>query len=91
MSSLETSLLAVGVIAFFVNLVSSVALWFRRRWARLPYLITTILCTLSVLSNGPSVQSAVGTFFGELTLLISGFIVALIYFAPIPFHEPTNA
>ena len=91
MSIPEVALLSVGALALLVGLVSSIALWFRRRWARLPYTITTLLFTLSVLPDGPSVQSALGAFFGELSVLIPGFIIALIYFAPIQFHESANA
>jgi hypothetical protein len=89
-STPETVVLVVELIALAATLAWSIALWFRRRWARLPYLLTIILFSCSDLLDSASVQAPLGAFCNELALLISGLIVGLVYFAPIRFHETAH-
>lgn len=83
---------AVGAVATFavvgVETVALVGLWLRRRWARLPYVVSVVLSAFWLLQGGPEIMTNVGNFMAELAVLSSGFIAALIYFAPLPFHVP---
>jgi hypothetical protein len=76
-----------------VLVVSSViGLFFFRRWARPLYLVTTILATLLLPVSGPYVASGWSQMIDELGLIVSGVILALIYWSPLKelFKRPTS-
>lgn len=90
LSEAESVWLLVGLVLVAVESVALIGLWMRRRWARLPYVVSVVLTAAWVLSDAPQVETNVGKFLGELSVLSAGFIAALIYFAPLPFHVPSE-
>ena len=71
------------LIAFYVALLGPmftgfVGLIMLKRWARWPYLISTLIAHAPIF--GPSVQHEIAASFHELATLISGVVIALCFF-----------
>jgi hypothetical protein len=79
----EMVLLAVAIPLIGLLLVSSIGLFFFWRPARILYLITMIVGLLLTPFFGPYVDAGWGTMFEDAAVIISGVILALVYFSPL--------
>jgi hypothetical protein len=76
-------MLATGIPLLILLLVSSIGLFSFWRPARILYVITTVVGLLGMPFFGPYVDSGWGAMFEEAAIIISGMILAMIYFSPV--------
>ena len=76
-------MIATTVPAIILWILSSVGLFFFWRPARILYLIVNVAGLLVAPFFGPYVDAGWGTAFDEAAILVSGVILALIYFSPL--------
>ena len=76
-------MIATTIPLLILFLVSSIGLFFFWRPARIVYLIATVAGLLLTPFFGPYVDAGWGTAFDEAAILVSGVILALIYFSPL--------
>jgi hypothetical protein len=79
----EWVLLGVGIVLLILVLISSIGLFVFWRPARLFYLLTLIAGVALAPFYGPYVDAGWGTLFQEAAMIISGVILALIYYSPL--------
>ncbi|MEK7855071.1 MAG: hypothetical protein AAB288_03200 [Acidobacteriota bacterium] len=79
----EMMMLAVGIPLIVLLFVSSIGLFFFWRPARILYLITVGIGLLLTPFFGPYVDAGWGTTFEEAAVIVSGVILALVYFSPL--------
>jgi hypothetical protein len=72
------ALLATTVCFAFAAWIGLVTFW---RYARRLYVVSCFFSMLLVLLSGPHVQTSVGAMFNEMSALVGGVIVGLIYFS----------
>jgi hypothetical protein len=77
------SLLATTIWLIILSLVASIGLFFFWRPARILYLIAVAANLLLTPFSGPYVDAGWGTTFLQAGFIVSGFILALIYFSPL--------
>ena len=82
-STREIVMLATAIPGIILFVVSSIGLYFFWRPARTLYVITIVFGLLWTPFFGPYVDAGWGTVFEEATIIISGIILALIYFSPL--------
>ena len=87
--SLVTSIVSIPLSV--IHLVSAVALWFFRRWARLPYAVSSVWACVGPLFGGPLVIHPFEYAMEESWILISGFVTALLYYAQIEWSTVRKA
>jgi hypothetical protein len=75
------TLFGIGLVTVILNLVSSIGLLFLRSWARIIYTVTLALLNIFMLFDGPTIESGIDGFFGGLSLIMSGFLICLIWFS----------
>jgi hypothetical protein len=76
-------LLAIFVVFFVAAVVSWIGLFLFWRPARLLFVITTLLLLLPTLLGGPHINAGVSAMLGEIVSIITGVILALVYFSPL--------
>jgi len=76
-------MLATGIPLLILLIVSSVGLFFFWRPARVLYSITMAAGLVMTPFFGPYVDSGWGTMFDQAAIVVSGAILALIYFSPL--------
>jgi hypothetical protein len=81
----------VSIPLVVVHIISAVALWFFRRWARVPYVVSSAWAFIGVFFGGPPVQHAAEYALEEAWIFLSGFSSALAYFAAIQWHATSKA
>ena len=79
----EWVLLGVGIVLLVFLLVSSIGLFVFWRPARLLYFCTVIGGLALTPFYGPYVDAGWGTLFQEMAMIVSGVILALIYYSPL--------
>jgi len=77
----EMIMFAAAIPLLILLLVSSIGLFFFWRPARILYLITSVAGLLVTPFFGPYVDAGWGTTFDEAATIVSGVILALIYFS----------
>jgi len=84
-SQVEQSLVTLRVAfpLIILSLVSSIGLFFFWRPSRILYLISSVLGLLLAPFFGPYVDAGWGKAFEDAGLVISGVILALVYFSPL--------
>jgi hypothetical protein len=84
-SQVEQSLVTLRVAfpLIILSLVSSIGLFFFWRPSRILYLISSVLGLLLAPFFGPYVDAGWGKAFEDAALVISGVILALVYFSPL--------
>jgi len=81
-------MIAAAIPLIILLLMSSIGLFFFWRPARVLYLITVVLGLAMTPFFGPYVDAGWGTTFEGVAMIISGAILALIYFSPLrDFYE----
>ena len=82
-SSDTEDILLTAWLAFIVlsALISMIGLWLFKSWARGLYIITYIASIPLTLLSGISVYSSAGQVFNDLSFLLSGIIIALMYYS----------
>jgi hypothetical protein len=85
--------LAVSIPLLLLALVSMVGLFLFWRPARPLYLVTTAAGLFLTPFFGPYVDAGWETAFGEAATIISGMVLALVYFSPLKelFEKPKIA
>lgn len=87
----DVVMIAVGIPLIILLLVSSIGLFFFWRPARILYSLAVILGLAMTPFFGPYVDAGWGTTFEEASIVISGVILALIYFSPLrDFYEKSK-
>jgi len=71
------------VLILVLYLVGSIGLFRFWKPSRGLYLVAAVGSILAVLGYGPTVESSWATFFGEVESILTGAIIALIYFSPV--------
>lgn len=79
----EIIMFAAAIPLLILLLVSSIGLFFFWRPARILYVITIAAGLLVAPFFGPYVDAGWGTTFGDAAMIVSGVILALIYFSPL--------
>jgi len=82
-STREWVLLGVAIVLLICVLVSNIGLFVFWRPARLLYFCTLMGGVALAPFYGPYVDAGWGTLFGEAAMIISGVILALIYYSPL--------
>jgi hypothetical protein len=81
-------MLRVAFPVIILSLGSSIGLFFFWRPSRVLYLISTVLWLLLSPFFGPHVDAGWGTAFEDAAMIVSGVILALVYFSPLKsFYE----
>jgi hypothetical protein len=80
-TSWECVLTGIAIVTFVLSFVSSIGLLFLRSWARIIYTVTLALLNIFMLFDGPTIESGIDGFFGGLSLIMSGFLICLIWFS----------
>lgn len=84
----ELVMVTAAIPLIILLLMSSIGLFFFWRPARTLYLITVVLGLAMTPFFGPYVDAGWGTTFEEVAVIISGVILALVYFSPLrDFYE----
>jgi hypothetical protein len=86
----ERALVMLRVVfpLIILSLVSSIGLFFFWRPSRILYLISSVLWLLLLPFFGPNVDAGWGKVFEDAGLVVSGVILALVYFSPLKsFYE----
>jgi hypothetical protein len=89
-SQVEQSLVTLRVAfpVIILSLVSSIGLFFFWRPSRILYLISSVLGLLLAPFLGPYVDAGWGRALEDAALVVSGVILALVYFSPLKsFYE----
>jgi hypothetical protein len=86
-------MICTGIPLVILWLVSSIGLFFFWRPARILYVVAMIFGLLATPFFGPYVDAGLGAMLEDVATIISGIIVALVYFSPVKelFNEPTVA
>lgn len=72
----------IVIFAFaLAAMVSNIGLFFFARWARPVFATSVTITTAGMVFFGPTVQTALETSVYEVSLLIDGALIALIYFS----------
>jgi hypothetical protein len=81
----ERALVMLRVVfpLIILSLVSSIGLFFFWRPSRILYLISSVLWLLLLPFFGPNVDAGWGKAFEDAGLVVSGVILALVYFSPL--------
>ncbi|GMU20107.1 MAG: hypothetical protein AMXMBFR13_02070 [Phycisphaerae bacterium] len=79
----EMVMIAAAIPLIILLLVSSIGLFFFWRPARILYLLTVVLGLAMTPLLGPYVDSGWATTFEEIAVIISGVILALVYYSPL--------
>jgi phosphoglycerol transferase MdoB-like AlkP superfamily enzyme len=72
-----------GFLMVVALVVSNIGLFFFWRFARPLYLVTTLAPVLLLPAFGPDVSSGWAAMFDDLGMILSGIIIALIYWSPL--------
>jgi hypothetical protein len=90
---LEWTLFGISLVIVVLNLASSIGLLFLRSWARMIYTVTLALLNIFMLFDGPTIESGIDGFFHGLSLIVSGFLICLIWFSELApcFDKHENA
>jgi hypothetical protein len=81
-TSWEWALTGIATANFVLNFASSIGLLFLRSWARILYTVSLLLGSiLWLFFDGPTIHSSIGGFFHGLSLIVSGFLICLIWFS----------
>jgi hypothetical protein len=76
-----TTGLAFLLLAAWV--VALIGLWTFRRWARPLYVAVTVMTLILMVPFGSSITSGIEDMIGSLGMMVSGAIVAALFFAPL--------
>jgi hypothetical protein len=76
-------MLAIGIPMLILFIVSNIGLFLFWRPARTLYVITIIVGLLETPFFGPYVDAGFGTMFEDAAIIVSGVVLALIYFSPL--------
>lgn len=83
----ETFHFLLHAIALVTAFGASVAVWMRRRWARFPYALATLLLVLLRFVAPPSVLPPITAGLDAMSLLLSGFTIALSCYATAEMYQ----
>jgi hypothetical protein len=83
MTARDLGMLRVTFPAIILWLGSSIGLFFFWRPSRILYLISIVLSLLLTPFSGPYVDAGWGTAFEDAAMIVSGVILALVYFSPL--------
>ena len=75
---IQLLLLATTVLCAFAAWIGLVSYW---RFARRLYLVSWATWILLILLSGPSVKPSVAAMFGEMSAMVGGVILGLVYFS----------
>jgi hypothetical protein len=73
----------VGVGFLALAAATTVGLFIYKRWARLVFAALTVTGFIPVILMGPTVESGIATALAESAVLVSGVILALMYWSPV--------
>ena len=76
----DLMILLVLLPLLLVYIVSSVGLFFRRRWAGPLYVGSAVVMSLATVLLGPIVEHAVAAAVDDFAMLLSGVVIGLILF-----------
>jgi hypothetical protein len=77
-SVLRLLLLLITSTVAFAAWIGLAVFW---RGARRLYIASTVLGMLLILSSGARVESSIGAMFGEMSAIVGGAILGLVYFS----------
>jgi len=81
----------IGLAAIIFGVVSFFGLLLFRSWARPMYLAGFIILLPTSLFYGVSINSGVSQVLGDLSLVTSGIILAMLYYSPVSdFYQRKN-
>jgi hypothetical protein len=83
LTTFEVAMLVAAVPLVILWLVSSIGLFFFWRPARLLYVVTMIFGMLATPFFGPYVDAGLGAMLEDAATIMSGVILALVYFSPV--------
>ncbi len=69
------------ILIFLLNFISSVGLWKLKIWSKNLYVISTFGISISMIFLGPTVETGIVTGIGELSIIIAGIIIGILYFS----------
>jgi hypothetical protein len=75
--------MAVGLAFLGLAAATTVGLFRFKRWARRLFLVLTLFGFVPILAMGPTVETGAATALAEAATLLSGIILALIYWSPV--------
>ena len=79
----DVAMVAAAVPLLILWLVSTIGLFFFWRPARMLYVVTMIFGLLAMPFFGPYVDVGLGAMLEDAATIISGVILALVYFSPV--------
>lgn len=79
LSAIEITLGVISVAA----IVGNIGIVFLKPWARQVYTFAIIFTSLGMILVGPTVSSSLETMIAEVSQLISGILIGVMYFSPI--------
>ena len=78
-------LLITAVTILILLIASTIGLWKFKNWARIIYIVITIVFLPLYPAMGPIVMNPWEAMFGDIALILEGVLIAMMFFSPI--HE----
>lgn len=75
----------VAISILILLIVSTIGLWKFKNWARSIYIVATVAYLPLYPALGPVVMNPWEAMFGDITLILEGILIAMMFFSPI--HE----
>ncbi|MCB2184725.1 MAG: hypothetical protein KQH63_22090 [Desulfobulbaceae bacterium] len=76
----EDILIIASLVILAAYLISSIMLLLLKKWAKWPYLLSMVVLFLIAPFAGPTVEHSTADTIAEISTLISGMILSLIFF-----------
>lgn len=82
-TNLEIILVFIGIPLLVIELIASICLCLLHQWAKWGFLTTTIIGYLLFLFAGPIVEDALSVTLEEISVMLSGLILGLVFFTDV--------
>jgi len=72
-----------AVTTLILLIASTIGLWKFKNWARIIYIVITIVLLPLYPAMGPIVMNPWEAMFGDIALILEGVLIAMMFFSPI--------
>ncbi len=75
--------LIVAITTLILLIASTIGLWKFKNWARVIYIVATIVFLPFYPAMGPVVMNPWEAMFGDISLILEGILIAMMFFSPL--------
>lgn len=79
----NTAILIAAISILILFIISTIALWKFKNWARVIYIVITVALLPLYPAFGPVVMNPWEAMFGDIALILEGVLIAMMLFSPV--------